>query len=82
MKKIIRFMQRENLFNLLLAILTIVLVSGVLISFFEEGISLGGGVWWHLTGYNRRQDSCRHHYVFRYWTPGNAQCDPGSPADQ
>lgn len=48
MKKIIRFMQRENLFNLLLAILTIVLVSGVLISFFEEGISLGGGVWWSL----------------------------------
>ena len=47
-QKILLFLRRENVINLLTVILVIVLSSGALIAFFEPGLSFASGLWWSI----------------------------------
>ncbi|SDO72493.1 potassium channel family protein [Desulforhopalus singaporensis] len=48
LKKIIEFLNRENLLTLLLIILVIVLCSSLAITYFEPDISFVSGIWWSI----------------------------------
>ncbi len=48
LQHLLRFLQRENVINLLAVILVIVLCSGYLIAFFEPDISFASGIWWSI----------------------------------
>lgn len=48
LKKLYRFLERENVINLLIVILFIVLISGFIIAYFEPGVSFPSGVWWSI----------------------------------
>ncbi len=48
LKRIIEFMQRENLLILLYIILIIILISSLAISYFEPDISFLSGIWWSI----------------------------------
>ncbi len=48
LKQLYLFFQRENLFHLFAVILVIILVSSVLIAWFEPEVSFASGVWWSI----------------------------------
>ncbi len=48
LKKIIEFMQKENLLALFFIILIIIFFSSLAITYFEPGISFVNGVWWSI----------------------------------
>ncbi|MEN8189035.1 MAG: ion channel [Thermodesulfobacteriota bacterium] len=48
MKKIIEFIQRENLFQILMVILIMVLVSATLVAWLEPELSFFSAIWWSI----------------------------------
>ena len=48
LQQLLLFLQRENVINLVVVILTIVVSSGALIAFFEPDLSFASGVWWSI----------------------------------
>jgi voltage-gated potassium channel len=48
MKRFLKFLQRENLPQLLAVILVIVIISGTAISWLEPEVTFGSGIWWSI----------------------------------
>ena len=47
-ERLIRFIVRENIHNILLVVIVIILLSAAAISFFEPGVSYVSGIWWSI----------------------------------
>ena len=48
LRRLIRFMHQEHIFQLLMLITVIVLISGFGLTLFEPGMSLINGIWWSI----------------------------------